>query len=142
MDRDLLWKRIIYLYRVRKAFIYILLPIFLFGSLLDEVFKVPLLFTHFREHRQRDNNINLLDFLAMHYFDGNDRNDQDQDRDMQLPFKHLDDHLSFEILVLPLYKTSFENGRPFILQRISPVAFHDFNVLDPALVCVFRPPWG
>ena len=53
---------------------------------VGELFKVPVLLNHFLEHRQRDHNIGLSQFMSMHYW-GNDIKDNDTDRDMKLPFK-------------------------------------------------------
>jgi len=55
---------------------------------VGELFKVPVLLNHFLEHRQRDHNIGLSQFMSMHYW-GNDIKDNDTDRDMKLPFKKL-----------------------------------------------------
>lgn len=74
---------------------------------LQQLFKIPVLIAHFFEHRQRNESITFIEYLSMHYW-GNDIDDNDQDRDMQLPFKKADlDHsiqkyftpLSIEILV-------------------------------------------
>lgn len=48
--------------------------------------KLPVLLEHFKEHRQRDASVTVIEFLAMHYW-GKDINDNDDSRDRQLPFK-------------------------------------------------------
>ncbi|WP_242009218.1 hypothetical protein [Robertkochia solimangrovi] len=48
-----------------------------------------MLIEHFIEHQQRDTAITFYNYLEWHYW-GNDLNDNDQDRDMQLPFKKID----------------------------------------------------
>lgn len=47
---------------------------------------MPLLVKHFIEHREKDKNLSLWNFLNMHYA-GNDAKDADYDEDMKLPFK-------------------------------------------------------
>jgi len=51
-----------------------------------QLLKIPIIFQHFAEHSSADNNINFLQFLGMHYFNG-DPKDGDYERDMKLPFK-------------------------------------------------------
>ncbi len=53
---------------------------------LHEVFKLPVLVSHFQEHKKQDESISLLKFLYMHYAHQHDIDD-DNDKDMQLPFK-------------------------------------------------------
>ncbi len=50
------------------------------------MFKVPLIFQHYAEHRKENRNLSFLRFLDLHYLHGNPK-DSDHDRDMQLPFK-------------------------------------------------------
>jgi hypothetical protein len=72
---------------VRKVCLYILVFFIATESTsFDQLLKLPVLFEHFREHQQRDQNVDLLEFLSMHYW-GQDLDDNDNDRDMQLPFK-------------------------------------------------------
>ncbi len=51
-----------------------------------QLLKLPILVQHFSEHQERNKDISLWAFMEMHYF-GDDMNDNDQDRDMKLPFK-------------------------------------------------------
>lgn len=53
---------------------------------LRQLLKFPLLVQHFAEHRQQNNALSLIDFLAMHYNDENTI-DLDYSKDQQLPFK-------------------------------------------------------
>ena len=60
------------------------------NSFLFQFLKLPILIDHFNEHHKLDPNVDALDFLSMHYY-GEDLNDQDEDRDMQMPLKKFDD---------------------------------------------------
>mgnify|MGYP003672349352 CR=1 FL=1 len=51
--------------------------------------KVPSLVRHFIEHKDLNNNIDFIDFLAMHY-GGQDIDDNDDEKDMQLPLKKVE----------------------------------------------------
>jgi len=50
--------------------------------------KLPALTSHFLEHKANSSHLSFVEFLMMHYT-GHDHNDQDQDKDMQLPFKDM-----------------------------------------------------
>jgi hypothetical protein len=52
----------------------------------QQLVKMHTLFEHFFEHQQRNATISVADFISMHYL-GHDENDNDHDRDMELPFK-------------------------------------------------------
>lgn len=103
---------------------------------LNQLFKLPVLYSHFLEHRDSDPRVDLATFLAWHYW-GDDDNDQDNDRDMQLPFKRFD-HQSLTLLY------TF-NNRVVPHNRCWPVT-RDFNTerplvyFDPAPASLFRPP--
>lgn len=56
---------------------------------LKELFKLPLLFTHYTEHSSHDQNLSFADFLTMHYHHEHD-NDGDDAADRSLPFKSHD----------------------------------------------------
>lgn len=53
---------------------------------LHELFKLPNLVEHFKEHQSEDKTTTLIDFLAKHYT-ATDDGDNDTSKDMQLPFK-------------------------------------------------------
>ncbi|HEY9046495.1 MAG TPA: hypothetical protein VIN08_11395 [Ohtaekwangia sp.] len=54
---------------------------------LHQVFRLPIFFEHYFEHKQQNSHISMLSFIVMHYFSGDVR-DSDYERDQQLPFKH------------------------------------------------------
>ncbi len=73
-----------------KGIIIWLLAIMTFHGLsLEQLFKLPVLIAHYFEHQERGQSITVTEYLSMHYW-GTDINDDDQDRDMQLPFKKVD----------------------------------------------------
>lgn len=77
-----------YICTMKRVLVYFLVTCFLSGSALTEVFKVPLLVSHYIDHVSRNPKINFVDFLAMHYW-GNDILDHDGNQDMKLPFKKI-----------------------------------------------------
>lgn len=124
---------------VKKLCIYIL--IFLVNlntSFFEELFKVPVLVQHFLEHQEQNTELSFQQFLAMHY--GNkDINDNDDDRDMQLPYKKLNHQDVTHFVFIPnRFYTS--------LVRIIPVDSQSQNhyknnfLHNPHLGVLFRPP--
>lgn len=123
---------------MKKVFIYILLPIFMFNSSLGELLKLPKLLSHFTEHQTQDKRIDIFDFISMHYL-GNDLNDNDQDKDMQLPFKKINTHFSFQIASIP-NSAILSEKRFDVIDTYLPVLFKSNRPKDPALASLFRPP--
>lgn len=75
---------------MRKFVAGLFLALYLFGgTALHELVKLRAFIAHFQEHRAEDPDLNLLEFIAIHYFNGNIVDD-DYTRDMQLPFKTAD----------------------------------------------------
>jgi hypothetical protein len=118
--------------------IILLLPVFLLNNSLGEAFKLPALFAHFLEHRERDSSVGLGDFISMHYW-GDDRNADDQERDMQLPYKKICDPASYETAPIPAGITVFEKQVRFT-HETAPLPMRDFRLSDPAKGCLFKPP--
>ena len=72
---------------MRKGIAILFLSIYLCSTTeAHELLKIPIVFQHFIEHQQEDPSISALQFLQIHYLQGNVK-DKDYDRDMQLPFK-------------------------------------------------------
>lgn len=63
------------------------LSIYLFSyTEARELWKLPIVFQHFQEHKILNPDLSFIDFLDIHYMHGSPH-DGDYDRDMQLPFK-------------------------------------------------------
>lgn len=74
----------------RRIGYWLLLFIFTASSTpLGELLKLPALIGHFREHRIESPEMTVIGFIVLHYFSGDVR-DADYERDMQLPFKTMD----------------------------------------------------
>jgi hypothetical protein len=105
----------------------------------QQLCKVPVLFEHFYEHQQRDPGISIGRFMAMHYL-GEDDNDDDTDRDMQLPFKKVNhQHVIQYQCCVPVQQLVFRAP----ISWNTPVSYPLLS--DPALPhgCIgalFRPP--
>jgi hypothetical protein len=75
---------------LKKLILYILFPFYLLSATsLQELVKLPVLFQHFFEHKEINQQITFANFLIDHYNDI-PHTDNDEERDNQLPFKSLD----------------------------------------------------
>ncbi|RYZ30384.1 MAG: hypothetical protein EOO10_02995 [Chitinophagaceae bacterium] len=123
---------------VGKAGLFLVFTVlFLNNTSLYQLSKIPVLIQHYREHRQLDDTVDLLEFLSMHYW-GTDRNDDDDDRDRQLPFKEFSSHLQ-----LNLYVPTQKQVVVATTVRYRPVRYPVLqnNLLTkPSLSSLFRPP--
>jgi len=73
-----------------KKFTTILLPvIFLHASTeLHQLWQLPELVAHYRDHCRQDDRLSLLEFLGMHY-PGPGYPDDDEEEDNRLPFRSI-----------------------------------------------------
>ena len=123
---------------MKKAGLYILFfAVFIDSPFFQEMWKLPALLQHYREHHQLDNKIDMPAFLAMHYW-GHDLNDNDDDKDMRLPFKKTDCKLHAQT-AFPQAKVTLENPQEYNLQTSWPV-MPDRYLLQPDTNALFRPP--
>lgn len=123
---------------MRKSIIYIF--IFLIVSnigFFQQFYKLPILIEHYNEHQQRQN-VSFIDFLEMHYW-GEDLNDNDTDRDMQLPFKHISS-ASFQLVFVPADKPVFYISFNIGFSESDTIPYKANLHSNPALFSVFRPP--
>ena len=76
--------------QVKRFSAILLITLLLFSQTeLHQLLNLPALIEHFIEHRAKNHDLSLMEFLAIHYVHPN-QNDADHDRDMQLPFKSTD----------------------------------------------------
>ncbi|WP_162915625.1 hypothetical protein [Paraflavitalea soli] len=123
---------------MKKGCLYILFFILLLNDTsLNQFVKLPVMLAHFTEHRQRDSQIGFIQFLAMHYW-GTDLNDNDNDRDAQLPYKKVDIH-SIDHPVIPTIRPVIEKHLVLSSVVVQPV-FNNDLLPQPALGSLFRPP--
>lgn len=103
---------------------------------LHELFRIPLLLEHFREHRQEDPSLTLFEFLVIHY-SGNHPADNDDGDDEQLPFKS-----DFGINHLDIQPASIREQAEKVTLLPLPVThtLHPAGDLSRRSFAVFHPP--
>lgn len=88
---------------------------------VSEIFKLPVLWQHFKEHKDKNSRISFISFLKMHYFNGNPK-DADYARDMQLPFKS----------PMQCQVTTTATILPFVYSEVSPPVYNYYKVNIPS----------
>lgn len=84
----------------RKISAFIFFTVYLFtASAAIELFKLPVLISHYYDHREENKAMNLPAFLMQHYF-YEDGTDQDVEEDNKLPFKSLENAYSVSFISL------------------------------------------
>lgn len=115
---------------MKKLLTLVVLSFYLISSTeLRELTKLPVLFQHFYEHKALNHEITFTDFIADHY-NAVPHTDNDEERDMQLPFKSLDFNMLFipaipppcRVCVQKPLKTLIVNRRHFYMEEFVPSA--------------------
>ena len=121
---------------MRKAHIYILFLLFiLHNTALNQLLKLPVLITHFFEHRQGNRDLSVAEFLCMHY---NGEKDHDP-TDKKLPYKQVDVH-TLQHSFVPLAKVIAIRQQEYQPCVINYPVLKDNYLPDPARDALFRPP--
>ncbi|MGB4399954.1 MAG: hypothetical protein WBJ10_11335 [Daejeonella sp.] len=118
----------------------ILVSIFIYLSAttcIGELFKAPILMTHFIEHRADDSSITFYQFIYQHYQD-DDGNDKDNDRDSQLPFKSQDN--SHSNTGVPLFINKIRFAPVSAISLVERSQYREPNIPSPHLLRVWQPP--
>jgi len=115
------------------------LIVFLFANTeLHELTKMGAFINHYKEHRQENRDLTLIDFIIIHYFSGNIV-DADYAQDMQLPFKTVDCSNSIPTVTLPL--PEFFDFNPSVLIKSRALPPYDQSVLPSShLDDIWQPP--
>ncbi|MBL7698770.1 MAG: hypothetical protein JNK79_11445 [Chitinophagaceae bacterium] len=124
---------------MKKAWVHILfLVAMLYQTSFSQLLKLPMLVVHYIEHRHINQHITFSDFLFMHYL-GDDMNDDDNDRDRELPFKSVDSKCVHQVVAVVAKPYSTRRPVQFMNDREQ---FHLENEHLPqrALDSLFRPP--
>jgi hypothetical protein len=125
---------------MKKQVVLFFLFAYLFSNTeLHQLAKLPVLITHFGEHKERNHNLSLLEFLYLHYAQTDDQ-DGDDSQDKQLPFKSNENCIAgnFYILIPHFHNTEF-NPQPT-------AEFFVFNLQDETkltssyLSSIWQPP--
>lgn len=124
---------------LKKTIGILLLCIYLFGATdAYQLLKLPLLVSHYEQHKYENPRITLIQFFKMHY-NGEIKIDSDFQQDMQLPFKTHETEccLTLNIIVPPQIQ---------VTQQLHEPVANEYNVLNDdvpsSLITqsIFQPP--
>jgi hypothetical protein len=97
---------------VKKTVAILLLSTYLLGMAgFSELLKIDVVIEHFHETKQANETLSFFDFLVMHYIT-DDSNNQDNDRDSQMPFKSATNITAYSLNAI-LQKTEVHLQHPF-----------------------------
>lgn len=114
--------------KLKKGIAIFFLSVYLISlTELNQLVKIPVLIEHFIEHKEKNNELSLWQFLNMHYAHG-DVHDVDYDRDMQLPFKSHDGCVGSLIVVF--VPGSFSN----LVAKAIPTQNNEYSVYTEKLL--------
>lgn len=114
---------------MRKLIAISILSVYLFSTTeLNQLLKLPFLVKHFYEHKGQKSSLTLIEFLHMHYANG-DVKDADYDKDMKLPFKSHDGCINTSITPFLHHFFTAEINRPVYIHTNN-FTLHDEAGLD------------
>lgn len=123
-----------------KCISILLLSIYLFTVVqVNELFKVPIMLEHYKEHQQHDPSISMWKFICIHYMYG-DVYDDDYSKDMKLPFKSHSTNCPCSFVFCSLNQT-YTFISKFILIDYKKQNFkYAFSFISSYLSSIWQPP--
>ena len=117
-----------------------LIIVYLFSATeLNQLLKLPLLFSHFVEHQKQDPFMTFGGFLYHHYaIDHGD--DGDAATDNKLPFKSHDHSCSFVFPISIFNTIQLSQVNTIILEKKDILLFSTTNIISAYLSTIWQPP--
>src|SRR6187402_2725615 len=103
---------------------------------MHQLLKLPFLIRHYLHHRNEDSSMSIMDFLKIHYANGQHPNDNDDSDDNELPFKSIGDISHIDTPVLEKRTTAYSNIYP----REKPISYYAENIPAHRSFSIFHPP--
>jgi hypothetical protein len=118
---------------------YIFFILYLFSTTeAYQVLKFPVILEHFHEHQKENKSITFLEFLDIHYMHGSPMDD-DYERDMQLPFKRMNHHVTMtQAHVKDLTSPEISVTPP--IEETDFIIVDDHTIHSRYLSSIFQPP--
>ena len=108
---------------------------------LSQLLKFPVLVEHYVEHKEKNPEISIVDFLVLHYNNHleNHPHDDDYDQDQKLPFIVHTDILSFCFVYAPSLSFDIKVMFP-VYQKSKVLSFDDTFSDNNFLSSIWQPP--
>jgi hypothetical protein len=105
------------------------------GTELHQLVRLPVFIAHFKEHKNLNGSLNLLDFIALHYFNS-EHNDESHE---ELPF-HNNNCVAAALSLVILPDNSSETpGNPARAIQ-APILYRDPAFQSPIHFSIWQPP--
>lgn len=126
---------------MKRVFFLTFMSIYLLGSAeFTQLFRLPMIFVHYKNHLANNEKLDFLYFLSSHYDAVGDGVVSDNQEENQMPFMQVNHHISticfvsFSKLKLasPFLKISKTNYSTFTLHNIPDV--HSQSLLRPPII--------
>lgn len=125
---------------MKASFSKILIIVYLFSATeASQLLKLPLLFSHFIEHQQKEPSMSFGDFLHHHYaIDHGD--DGDAATDNKLPFKSHDQCWSFVFPISIFHTLQLSQVQTIIIEKKNILFSSSANIFSAYLSTIWQPP--
>ena len=113
---------------------------FLSGTVTSELLKLPVLASHYYEHKEEQSNTNLLSFLINHY-SKEDGTDKDAAEDSKLPFKSPESLMMVSsVISLPPTIILYVQEKPVVTGITRFYIRNDVFISNQYLSAIWQPP--
>jgi hypothetical protein len=103
---------------------------------IHQLWKLPLLVQHYLHHRNENQSLSFITFLAIHYTDTHHPSDNDDKKDNELPFKSIGE---ISHLDTPLIEKRTVDAENYYLPA-KPSSYYADDVPDHRAFSIFHPP--
>ena len=125
---------------MKKAIAILLLTTYLFSSTeLSQLLKLPAFVSHFLEHQEENKDLTLWQFLDIHYAHGIVMDD-DYDKDMQLPFKTMDNSSMQMSIAVPVSSIIISSKNIYTLAKKNTHILSNDSLTAAHLSSIWQPP--
>lgn len=123
---------------MRNILVLLMLSFYLYSTTeFVQLLKVPVLISHFIEHKEDNANMSFLDYIIHHY--GGHEMDADWETDMKLPFMTQSDLLF--VTAVPPGKPNDLLGKTIGLEQPKNTNYHqEDNIPNSYLSSIWQPP--
>lgn len=106
---------------------------------LHQFIKLPLLIEHYKEHKSKNKDLSLLDFMVLHYA-ADTSNNADKDQDMKLPFKSHDGCLNSTLEIYTACNASVNIFKPVPVEAEIFLEYRESFISSTFLSSIWQPP--
>lgn len=128
---------------MRRVLAILFLSVYLISTTeLGQLLKFPMLVEHYFEHKEKNPQINVMEFLALHYEGNhleNHPHDEDYEHDQQLPFIVHIDVLSVSFVLTPPFSFEIET-RKLVVKEPKALPLDDAFLDNNYLSAIWQPP--